>query len=308
MVRKLLLLLLFALASCGQDTLPQHPLANANQPPYWGPKGPIRLALVLGAGGSRGLAHVGVLEELEEAGLKVDLIVACSAGSIVGALYADQPNIPRVRELLLGLQRRHYLDINWLSTKYGLAEGRALERFLEEQIGASDFSDLKIPLLVVATDLQKGELVCLGSGPIVPAVRASSSYPFVFHPVPLYGRTLVDGGVIDPLPVEIARKYHAELVLAVDTTEPLEDHEPQHLFSILKRCIDITYFKQGRHCVQNADFVIRPEVQGIGAFDDENGKIAYEAGRKAAREMLPRILETYRRFNAWREGSSMQSE
>ena len=164
------------------------------------PKTPINIALVLGGGGTKGLAHLGVLHELEQAGIYPDLIVGCSSGGIVGALYADNPDIKALQRLLIGMKKSDLIDFSFFASKYGLVKGNLLRKFLEKELRAKTFEELQIPLVVVATDLKTGELIALGGGEIVPALLASSAIPGVFSPVKYLGRYLVDGGGGQPHP------------------------------------------------------------------------------------------------------------
>lgn len=251
----------------------------------------IRVALVLGGGGVRGMAHVGVIEELVNANIPIDLIVGCSAGSIVGALYADNPDIEHIKCAVWGLRTDSICDINIFTCRYGLSQGGAFHRVIDQHLEAECFEELKIPLVVVATDLYSGELVPLGSGDLVTAVQASCALPFVFVPCEHNGRILVDGGVINPVPAKVAKDLGADIVIAVDLCELLPKTFPQNLFQIANRSAEISYMWQNQACTRFADFVIRPKTCGVGTFNDKMKRQIYEAGRCAAQEALPAILE-----------------
>ncbi len=253
----------------------------------------IGVALVLGGGGSRGMFHVGVLEVLQEAQIPIDLIVGCSAGAVVGALYADNPDGRHIKELLVPLKRKDLLEINIFGCRYGLCRGRGLTSFLKNNLEAKNFEDLKIPFLVVATDLERGIVVSLGSGPIIPSVHASCAVPFFFEPVKLYGRVLVDGGVLDPNPVKAAKVYLPKMIIAVDLSELLPVTKPTQLFSVASRSAEIIHLNQSRLCLDGADIIIRPSLHPIGMFDDTCSEKLYENGKKAAKAALPNILELY---------------
>lgn len=255
------------------------------------PEKPVRLALVLGGGGARGVAHVGVLEEFENAGIEIDMLVGCSAGSIVAALYADCPHSQYVRCVIEPLKKWDIMDINIWFCRYGLVQGRSLRNFLNKNLHCKTFDKVQIPLYIVATDLLECELVTFSSGNIVPAVHASASVPFVFAPVQHCGRLLVDGGVADPIPVCVAKRVGAEVIVAVDLGELLPKTCPTNLFGIATRSAEIKFLLQSESCAQGADVLIRPELGDIGMFDDKNHQAMYEAGRKAAREAIPRIKE-----------------
>ncbi len=249
----------------------------------------IRVALVLGSGGVRGMAHVGVLEELANAGIKFDLIVGCSAGSIVGALYADNPDPLLVKNIVADLKADTILDINLWECRYGLSQGRSLQRLLNENLEAVCFDQLKIPLVVVATDLYSGELVPIGNGDLVTSVKASCAIPFVFVPTQLNGRVLVDGGCINPVPVIVAKDLGAEIIIAVDLCELLPITFPTNLFGVAKRSAEIAFLWQNQLCTRHADVIIRPSMCQVGTFNDKMRWQLYEAGREAAKQAIPRI-------------------
>lgn len=292
----LLGLLSLLLVSCETKfNLPETPCPI----PECNPPSEVRLALVLGGGGARGMAHVGVLEEFEKAQIPVDIIIGCSAGSIVGALYADFPRASYVKQLLKPLRKWDILDINIWCCRYGFVQGGSLRKFLKWNLKARCFEQLSIPLCVVATDLLEGELICLNSGPIIPAVHASAAVPFVFTPVLLHDRLLVDGGVADPVPVCVAKKMNAQVVVAVDLSELLPKTCPTNLFGVATRSAEIKFLLQSESCVEGADVIIRPEMGDIGLFDDRNHELVYEAGCKAAKEAIPQILDLLSQKGLW---------
>ncbi|MCB1119672.1 MAG: patatin-like phospholipase family protein [Chlamydiia bacterium] len=253
-------------------------------------KEPIRVALVLGGGGARGMAHVGVIEELEMANIPIDLIVGCSAGGVVGTIYAANPNAKQLHEIFFQLKKNDVMSINIFNVRFGLVHGRELRQFLTKHLGTKDFADLKIPCKVVATDLDSGDLLSIGGGPVAPAVHASCAVPIVFRPVLLYGRPLVDGGVLNPIPVEIAHFENPKVIVAVDLSEGLPTTIPNHIFGIAKRCAEIAHTNNSKRCIQGADIVIRPELGSTGLFDDRFKNHHYEAGKEAARQAIPLIL------------------
>ncbi|MCB1107556.1 MAG: patatin-like phospholipase family protein [Chlamydiia bacterium] len=258
-------------------------------PTFQKPEATIKVALVLGGGGSKGLAHVGVLQELEEAGIHPDLIVGCSSGAIVGALYADQPNVKRLENLLITLKRSDFIDFSLFASRFGVVKGILLQSFLKKHIKSKTFEELRIPFIAVATDLSTGELIPFGGGEMVPAIRASAAVPGIFNPVQYLGRYLVDGGTADPVPVETARKYGAQVIIAVDVGEDLSRREPCHLFHIARRGLDITHRKLSEHATRHADVVIRMNFQDLGMFSDRYNREIYNHGRKMTRTMLSQI-------------------
>lgn len=235
------------------------------------------------------MAHIGVLEELEAEGIPIDLIVGCSAGSIVGALYADNPCVDEIRSAVWRLRSESLLDIDLLNCRYGLSQGRSMRRILDDYLGACTFEELQIPLVVVTSDLHTGELVPIGAGNLVKAVQASCSIPFVFVPCEHMGRILVDGGVINPVPVKVAHDLGAQFIIAVDLCELLPSTFPTNLWEVATRSAEIAFMWQNEVCTRAADVIIRPKTRGVGTFNDKMKAQIYEAGRLAAREQMPYI-------------------
>jgi NTE family protein len=268
----------------------------------------IRVALVLGGGGAKGLAHVGVLEVFEKANIPIDLIVGCSAGSIVGSLYADYPDAEYVRSVLEPMSSTTLLDINIFKARFGLSQGYSLVRVLRKNLNVNCIEDLSIPLVIVATDLKTGELVPFAGGPIIPAVKASCAIPLVFVPVPLHGRVCVDGGVADPVPAKVAKYFGAEFVIAVDLGGLLPPTFPNNLFSVATRSAEITLLWQSESCVRHADVIIKPQLEGVGTFSNNMNEYIIEAGRRAAREALPQILEHLSTFSIEKEVQPQELE
>lgn len=250
----------------------------------------IRIALVLGSGGVRGMAHVGALEVLENAGIPIDLIIGCSAGSIVGALYAEKGCVEAIKPAVWQLKTDSVLDIDLWNCRYGISQSKSLNQVLDYYLDAEQFEQLHIPLIVVASDLHSGELIPMGSGDLVKAVQASCSIPFVFVPCEHMGRILVDGGVVNPVPAKVARDLGADIVIAVDLCELLPKTFPKNLFQIAKRSAEIAFMWQNECCTSDADIVIRPKTCGVGAFCDDLKWEIYVAGKEAALERLPEIL------------------
>lgn len=288
-MRYLLLILLLILSSCCPEKF-----FPCDCPPPLGEvcfsKKP-RIALVLGSGGVRGMAHVGVLEVFEEAGIPFDIIVGCSAGSLVGALYADNPDSQAVKCALSKLKTDSILDINLWECRFGLSQGTSFKKVLKRNLNSRCFEDLQIPFVLVATDLWTGELIPLGNGDIINSVRASCSIPFVFVPVAIKGRVLVDGGVINPVPVVLARDLGADIVIAVDLCELLPTTFPTNLFGVAARSTEVAFLWQSDRCTLGADIIIRPKMCQVGTFDDSKKEFLLSAGREAALQALPKIYE-----------------
>ncbi len=181
-----------------------------------------KIALVLGGGGSRGIAHVGVLSVLAREHIPVDLIVGTSMGGIVGALYASGISPEDMADGMDDMRGTTLLNMNLFSA-------RARQRVLEDQLNVlagKTFADLKIPLTVMTVDMVHGREIAINQGPLIPALLATSAVPGVFPPVEIDGMQLADGGVIDSLATHVAFEQGAEKIIAVDVYPPLETDNP----------------------------------------------------------------------------------
>lgn len=289
-MKRLLFCLILGLFLAGCHSLHVPPDAKTEVPSFE-PTKPIRVALVLGGGGAKGLAHLGAIRELEACGIRPDLIVGCSAGAIIGALYADDPHLGSMEEKLFSLKREDLLDVSFFRSRFGLVEGKRLQKFMERNLQAKTFSELQIPLIVVATDLFTGELIELSQKEIPIAVRASCSLPGIFKPVLLHGRYLIDGGASSPVPVEVAKKYGAEIVIAIDVSEKLPSPKPNHFFGVAKRGLEIAYDKLVQTALKEADIVVRMDFQDMGMFSDDQSEVIYLRGREKMRMQIAQIQE-----------------
>lgn len=260
---------------------------------------PVRVALVLGSGGFRGAAHVGVLEVLEENDIQVDLIVGSSAGSFVGAFYADEPNALALKQKLLNARYEHLIDHSWVNAlcapfcPTGPVRGKALQNFMLNNMRSRDFSELKIQFVVVTTSLANNKMELLQTGPIIPAVHASTALPPYFAPVHIYQNTLVDGGIISRVPVNVAKEFNPQMIIAVDISKQPSLADLENAFQITSRAIDISYYELAKSQASEADFVIRPDIIGYGTFEDAYNHEFYEAGRTAALKQIAGIKEAF---------------
>src|SRR6202140_557611 len=171
-----------------------------------------RVGVALGGGFARGIAHLGVLSVLEKEHIPVDFLAGTSAGAMLAIAYASGHPI---HEIVTQARATRFKDFgNWKLSWMGLASNQRLEHYPRSYLGVSTFEELKIPLAIAATDLGKGEPVYFTSGPLGPALRASCAYPGMFVPVELVGRTLVDGFLAAPVPVDAVRRVGRDIVIA----------------------------------------------------------------------------------------------
>lgn len=255
------------------------------------PKGSPRVALVLGGGGARGFAHVGVIRILEQEKIPIDMVVGTSVGSLIGAMFAAVPTGPNLERMVLQLERDDLVDYSFLMMRKGLIIGDRLERFVSEKVAVSRIEDLKIPFAAVATDIRSGERVILDRGLLARAVHASCALPAVFQPVEIDGRLLVDGGVLESLPVPTAKFLGADVTIAVDIGTRVRNIQSADLVTVVIQALSIAGAEMRRHHAREADVLIHPDVDGIGAFDFTQKERCVNAGEAAAREGLSRIRE-----------------
>ena len=254
------------------------------------PKRP-KIALVCGGGGAKGLAHVGVLRELEDAGIHPDLIVGCSSGALIAALYSADPNINRMENLLIKIKSSEFFNFSFLSPRFGFMQTNQMKAFLKRHVKHNTFDELKIPLIVTATDLITGETVEIDKGEIIEGLIASSAVPLLFKPVKFGKRLLVDGGVSNPIPVDVAKKYGAQVIIAVDVGAQLSTYSASHLFGVAKRSLEICYLELAKRVAKDADVIIRMDFKDIGMFSHKKNFQVYDRGRKMTRKAMPQIRE-----------------
>lgn len=253
-----------------------------------------KVALVLGAGGAKGLAHIGVLRALEKHKIKFDLLVGCSMGAIVGACYALGVPLDELEKRAKQLSRSEVLDVK-LPNKYGFVKGDKAERVIKKLLKTEvppTFKDCKVPFACACTDLYKGEPVWLTSGEILPAVRASFSIGGVFQPVEINDKHLVDGGVLARVPVDLARKMGADVVIAVDCVGknyPLKENELSSYFDTVTRVFNLLDYGASIEEMKRADLLLQmyqPEVSAI-KIKNIDKSIAY--GEKIIEDNLAKI-------------------
>lgn len=248
-----------------------------------------KIALVCGGGGAKGIAHLGVLRELEEAGIHPDLIIGCSSGALIAALYSADPNIGRIENLLIRLKCSEFFDFSFLSPRFGFMQTNQMKAFLKKHVGHDYFEDLKIPLIVTATDLITGETVEIDKGEIIEGLVASSAVPLIFKPVKYGDYLLVDGGVSNPVPVDVAKKHGAQVIIAIDVGAQLSTYRASHLFGVAKRSLEICYRELANRVVEGADVVISMDFKDIGMFSHTKNYQVYDRGRKMTRKAMPKI-------------------
>lgn len=252
-------------------------------------KTPPRIGLALGGGAARGFAHVGVIQVLEEAGIRPVLVAGTSAGSLVAAIYASGKNGKQLQHVAETMEEATITDWTLPLFNRGMLRGDALARYVNGQVGARLIEDMPLPLGIVATDLNSGQSMLFQRGDTGTAVRASSSVPAVFHPVRISGRDYVDGGLVSPVPVRAARQMGAELVIAVDISSPPEANAAGGTLDVLLQTFSIMSKSINYFELREADIVVQPALPGVSSSDFSSRKKSIEAGRRAMQQLMPQL-------------------
>ena len=252
-------------------------------------KVPPRIGLALGGGAARGFAHVGVIQVLEEAGIRPALVVGTSAGSLVAALYASGKTGAQLQQLAEAMEEASFAD--WMLPMFsrGMLRGEAFARYVSAQVNGRTIETMPMALGIVATDLNSGQGMLFQRGDTAAAVRASSAVPAVFQPVRISGRDYVDGGLVSPVPVRYARQMGAELVIAVDISSPPQGNTASDTLQVLLQTFSIMSKSINALELRDADLVVRPPLAGVGSADFGARRRAIDAGRRTMLQLLPQL-------------------
>lgn len=251
------------------------------------PAEPAKIAVVLGAGASRGFAHIGVLKVLEANRIPVHMIIGTSAGSFVGSLYAYGFDALQLQTMALSIQKGDIIDITVPDN--GFIKGDKLEEYINRTLKNTTIEKLRIPFYAVAASIPDGKEIIFGMGNTGKAVRASCSIPGVFRPAKISDKMYVDGGVVSPVAVDAARRYGADVVIAVDISADLDIKTPVGTIETILQSVNIMYSRLAAAQLARADVVVRPKVGHIGSSEFEKRHEAVLEGEKAALEALPQI-------------------
>lgn len=299
--------------------------------------GRLRIGLVLGGGGARGAAHIGVLKELERLQIPVDAIAGTSMGAIVGGLYATGVNADELEQLFgsldwsaaltdtpdredLSFRRKQddrefpiklELGIRGTELLYpkGVVQGQKLDLLLREltmrAVHIKDFDDLPIPFRAIASDIVAGEAVVIGSGDLATSIRASMSVPAVFAPIEIDGRLLADGGLIGNLPVNVMRAMDVDIIIAVDVEFPLySTEELESVLTLTEQMLTILIRKETLRQIATlgeSDVLIRPELGTFATTNFSDILETIEPGQQAARKQANKLRALSLDANAWEE-------
>ncbi|MDH3526179.1 MAG: patatin-like phospholipase family protein [Gammaproteobacteria bacterium] len=248
------------------------------------------VAFALGGGAARGFAHAGVLNVLEQNGIRADIVVGTSAGSVAGALYAGGIRGESLIAAAAELQMKNLAD--WTLPNRGFIGGERLQALINDKLGNRPIEALDMVFVAVAADLQSGQAVAFNKGNTGMAVRASSSVPGIFMPVTIDGRDYVDGGLVSQLPVRIARELGADMVIAVDVSKrPVHNTVLETTWDVLHQALLIMSEAVVAAEAGEADVLIRPAIGGISLLGFDQQAEAIAAGERAVRAQLPEIRQ-----------------
>ena len=256
-----------------------------------------KIGVTLSAGALRGASHIGVMEVLSEAGLPIDYMSGTSMGCIVGALYNSGLPLEHLQELV------NNIDTSYISKdfnvggilKYLFAEklfsSEEFQEFIDKEVGSKNYEDLPIPFACVSADIKTGEKVVFDSGPLALGVRASMNLPGVFEPVEYRQRLLVDGGIVDYMPVDLVKKMGADFIIAVYALPSFAGTKPTNIMGYVLRIGDLRGAVLTEDSENQADFVILSRVGEIGSSDLSKTNLAIEIGASSAYRELPLLKE-----------------
>lgn len=256
-----------------------------------------RIAWALGGGGVRGLAHLGVLEVMQEEGIPIDFLAGTSMGAAVAVAYAAGEDLKSLVRLAESIPWERLFDLRF--PRMGLFSGDRIMSVLRLLTKNKRLEELNPPVRVVATDLYSGREVILKEGPIEPAVRASIAIPGVFTPVRYGEMLLVDGGVVAGVPVEAAKGMGADLVIAVRVSYDFTLTPPKNILEIMMKSTEIMGNRLDGIQVEKADLVITPEVGSVGTGHFTKAADCINKGRIAAREGLPEIRRLFDWYSSY---------
>ncbi len=252
-----------------------------------------KLGLVLGAGGARGIAHLGLLQALEENSVKPDLVVGCSMGAIVGALYCMEKSSKELKEFVCKLKKKDIVDVTLkMISNRALLKSEKIDKIFDQLFGDITFDDLKIPFYCVANDIISCKEVFFGSGKLKTAVRASIAIPTIIKPVEIDDMLLIDGGAINRLPICYAREMGADKIIAMDVIgETKRATKLKSVFDIALRCLDCLdgYITENKLKTDPADVLLRPNLGDMSPYKFTGLDTAPQIGYECAMEKIEEI-------------------
>ncbi|MDD2381159.1 MAG: patatin-like phospholipase family protein [Mariniphaga sp.] len=243
-----------------------------------------KIGLALGGGAVLGAAHIGVLRVLEEMNIEVSVVTGTSIGALVGALYAFGNTSKNMEEIALNLNWMNIAEIAIFEN--GLLSNAKLGKLIVKSLGAKRIEDAKIPLAVIATDISNGEKVILNKGPVAKAVMASTCIPGVFSPVEFDEKLLVDGGIVENIPIDTAKNMGAEYIIGVDLNAKKTYNKPNSILDVIINSFHFTLKAAAKYQTEEADIVVTPDLSRFNMVSTDQIQDLIEQGYKDAKEQL----------------------
>lgn len=248
----------------------------------------FKIGLALGGGAFRGLAHIGVLQALEANGIIPDIITGTSMGSLVGGAYACGMKLSLMERFCYSISEKDLVDVA-LPTE-GIIAGNRIELLVRTLTGNKTFDQAAIPFAAVATDLELGQRALLNEGLIYQAIRASISIPAIFKPYKLDGRTYVDGGLVDRVPILAARELGADFVIGVDVGYRGGPGDCDGIVKVILHSLAIMEWQVMQNKVNTADFTLAPDLLHINPASIAQAAECISIGRQTMLEQMPELI------------------
>ncbi len=243
-----------------------------------------KIGLALGSGGARGFAHVGVLKALEREGIPIDFIAGSSMGALVGSLYGAGQSVESLEQFATLFRRKYYVD--FIVPKLGFIAGEKVKELIRLLAKGKKVEELTPPVAIVATDIKKGERVVIKDGDVAKAVRASIAIPGILVPEKWNERLLVDGGVIDRVPVSVVRQMGADITIAVDVSHFRTEPELHTIYDVIMQSMDIMAREMIRHQEIDSSVMIRPIVKHSSSLAFSEVESFIRCGEEATLEQM----------------------
>lgn len=243
-----------------------------------------KIGLALGGGVVLGVAHIGVLKALEEKKIKIEYISGTSIGSLIGALYAFGKNVEEIEKIALGIKWKELYTMTL--SKFALLSNDKIGALLLDNIGDVDFKDAKIPFSVVTTDISDGTKVVLDKGDVNAGVMASTAVPGVFKPIEIKDKLLVDGGIVENVPISAVKELGAEYIIGVDLNTNYSSKRPKNIVEVLLNSFNYIMISSTKLQIKHADISINPNLSEFNIISTDQIEAIIEVGYKEAIKIL----------------------
>jgi NTE family protein len=243
-----------------------------------------KIGLALGGGAVLGAAHVGVIKALEEKDIKISHVAGTSIGAFVAAFYAFNKKSVDISEIASKLK---WIDVSDISlSRYGLLSNEKLGELIKEYVGGKKIEDAEIPLAMIATDIASGKKVVMKKGPLATAVMASTFIPGIFNPVEFEKKLLVDGGIVENIPINTVKEMGADYVIGVDLNAKNKYEKPGNILDVIMNSFHFALMAAAKHQTDSADLLITPDLSSFSMTDPDQVEDLIEQGYKDAKKAL----------------------